>query len=66
MRERLVRRRVVSERASRQAFFGASALLLAAGAGSEAPPDDWYLNMIARMESLCRAMVVANYIDPVR
>src|SRR5262249_40313114 len=37
-----------------------------AGAGSREPPDDWYLNMIARMESLRRAMVVANYIEPVR
>lgn len=27
---------------------------------------DWYLNMIARSESLRRAMVVANYIEPVR
>ena len=37
-----------------------------AGAGSGEPPDDWYLNMIARTESLRRAMVVANYIEPVR
>lgn len=37
-----------------------------AGAGSGEPPDDWYLNMIARSESLRRAMVVANYIEPVR
>jgi hypothetical protein len=37
-----------------------------AGAGSGEPPDDWYLNMIARAESLRRAMVVANYIEPVR
>jgi hypothetical protein len=37
------------------------------GAGSENPPDDWYLNMIARAENLRRrAMVVANYIEPVR
>jgi hypothetical protein len=35
-------------------------------AGIEEPPDDWYLNMIARTESLRRAMVVANYIEPVR
>jgi hypothetical protein len=37
-----------------------------AGAGSGDPPDDWYLNMIARGESLRRAMVVANNIEPVR
>ena len=37
-----------------------------AGAGSVEPPDDWYLNMIARAESLRRAMVVANNIEPVR
>lgn len=37
-----------------------------AGAGSGEPPDDWYLNMIARAETLRRAMVVANYIEPVR
>ena len=37
-----------------------------AGAGSGTPPDDWYLNMIARAESLRRAMVVANYIEPIR
>ena len=37
-----------------------------AGAGSGEPPNDWYLNMIARFESLRRAMVVANYIEPVR
>jgi hypothetical protein len=37
-----------------------------AGAGSGEPPDDWYLNMIARAESLRRAMVVANSIEPVR
>jgi hypothetical protein len=37
-----------------------------AGAGSEEPPHDWYLHMIARLESLRRAMVVANYIEPVR
>ena len=37
-----------------------------AGAGSGEPPDDWYLNMIARAESLRRAMVVANNIEPVR
>src|SRR5205807_5415750 len=33
---------------------------------SEEPPDDWYIDMIARAESLRRAMVVANYIEPVR
>jgi hypothetical protein len=33
-----------------------------AGAGSGEPPDDWYLGMIARAESLRRAMVVANNI----
>lgn len=37
-----------------------------AGAGSGEPPDDWYLNMIARMESLRRAMVVTNNIEPAR
>jgi hypothetical protein len=37
-----------------------------AGAGSGEPPDDWYINMIARAESLRRAMVVANYIEPAR
>jgi len=37
-----------------------------AGAGSGEPPADWYINMIARSESLRRAMVVANYIEPVR
>jgi hypothetical protein len=37
-----------------------------AGAGSAEPPDDWYLNMIARLESFRRAMVVANNIEPVR
>jgi hypothetical protein len=37
-----------------------------AGAGSGEPPDDWYFNMIARLESLRRAMVVANSIEPVR
>jgi hypothetical protein len=33
---------------------------------SEEPPDDWYVNMIARAESLRRAVVVANRIEPVR
>jgi len=37
-----------------------------AGAGSGEPPDDWYLNMIARLESFRRAMVAANNIEPVR
>jgi len=37
-----------------------------AGAGSGEPPHDWYLNMIARVESLRRAMVVVNNIEPVR
>jgi hypothetical protein len=30
----------------------------ASAQGSENPPDDWYLNMIARAENLRRAMVV--------
>jgi hypothetical protein len=37
-----------------------------AGAGSGEPPDEGYLDMIARAESLRRAMVVANNIEPVR
>ena len=37
-----------------------------AGAGSGEPPEDWYLNVIARLESVRRAMVVANCIEPVR
>lgn len=37
-----------------------------AGAGSGEPPDDWYVNMIARAESVRRAVVVANNIEPVR
>jgi hypothetical protein len=37
-----------------------------AGAGSGEPPDDWYLNAIARSESFRRAMIVANNIEPVR
>ena len=31
-----------------------------AGAGPGTPPEDWYLHMIAQIESLRRAMVVAN------
>jgi len=36
------------------------------GAGSGEPPYDWYLNMIARAESLRRAMVAASNIEPGR
>jgi hypothetical protein len=36
------------------------------GVGSGEPPEEWYLQMIARSESLRRAFVVANAIDPVR
>ena len=36
------------------------------GAGSVEPPDGWYSQSIARMESLRRASVAANGIDPVR
>ena len=37
-----------------------------AEAGRGEPPDDWYLGAIARAESLRRAMIAANYIEPVR
>jgi hypothetical protein len=36
------------------------------GAGSAEPPQDWYASMVGRSESLRRAMVVANNIEPVR
>lgn len=36
------------------------------GLGSEEPPEGWYSHSIARMESLRRAFVAANAIDPVR
>jgi hypothetical protein len=45
---------------------GKTVVNTAGAALSEEPPDDWYLNMIARAESLRRAMVVANFIEPVR
>jgi hypothetical protein len=45
---------------------GKTVVNTAGAALSEEPPEDWYLNMIARAESLRRAMVVANYIEPVR
>jgi hypothetical protein len=45
---------------------GKTVVNTAGAALSEEPPDDWYLNMIARAESLRRAMVVANYVEPVR
>ena len=37
-----------------------------AGAGSGEPPDDWYISMIARIESLRRAITAANHIEPIR
>lgn len=37
-----------------------------AGAGDGEPPEDWFVHMIGRAESLRRAMVVANNIEPIR
>jgi hypothetical protein len=37
-----------------------------APAGSEEPPEDWYVHIIGQAESYRRAVVVANSIDPVR
>jgi hypothetical protein len=36
------------------------------GAWTGEPPEDWYTHMIARDESLRRAMTVANQLDPAR
>lgn len=36
------------------------------GAWTGEPPEDWYTHMIARDESLRRAMTVANHLDPAR
>jgi hypothetical protein len=34
------------------------------GAGDEVPPDDWFIHMIGRQESIRRATLVANHIVP--
>lgn len=36
------------------------------GAGFGEPPENWFQHLISRQESIRRAMLVANYIDPVR
>jgi hypothetical protein len=45
---------------------GKTIVITDGAASSEEPPANWYINMIARAESLRRATVVANCIEPVR